>query len=49
MCGGVAAHQFDPESAHAVQRDVQREQPSVTELESTVNEDEDHENQYIPQ
>ena len=28
--GGVAAHQLDPEAADAVTRDVQREQPAVT-------------------
>ena len=49
MGGGVVAHQFDPESADAVGRDVQREQPPVAEAELTVGPQQQDEHQQVPQ
>ena len=47
--GGVVAHEFHPESAQAVQRDVQREQSTVTDPVFAVDVDQNREDQQIPE
>ena len=46
--GGVVAQQLNPEPPHAVGRHVQREQPTVSQLEPAVGVDQENENQDIP-
>ena len=45
----VTAHELDPEPAHAVARDVQREQPAMSDTEPSIDQDQRGENQQVPQ
>ena len=46
---GIAAHQLDPEPPDAVSRDIRREQPTMPDSESAVDQDQHRENQEIPE